>query len=131
MRSHPSLQSASSELPVQLRSASESPAWLVGAFHSHLHPVHLFARGDEEQVPVGTAKSHVGGPRLWNRNIRQPSSRLIKDGHAFACEVNVAFSIDRHSVRSQFTEERLIRQAPVRIYGVRICLPRADIRHVH
>src|SRR6266704_6483838 len=102
----------------------------VHPFDSHLQTIEPFARGNEERLPVLTAKADVGSPRLRHINLLDLLARRGEDGHPFAREINVALAINRHSVRAHFAEQLLLCDRAVRLNPVAICLSRADVSHV-
>ncbi len=81
---------------------------LVLAFEADADAVEAFAGGDEECFAVGAAEADVGGPGFRDVDLIDFPAGFVKDTHAAAGEVEVAFGVDGHAVRAELTEQLLV-----------------------
>src|ERR1051325_909758 len=72
--------------------------------------VDSLAGRDEEEMTVVSAEADVPSPGFWHGDLLDLLSGVVEDGHALAGQVDIAFAVDRHAVRSQLAEEPLVCQ---------------------
>ena len=102
----------------------------IHALDRHLHRIKPLARRNKKRLPVFAAEADVGGPGFGDVYVFDLLAGGIKDGDAFAGEIDVAVAVNGHAVGAEFAVEFLLGEQAVGLDGVTIGLAGANVGDV-
>jgi len=81
-------------------------------------------------MAILAAEADVSSPFFINRDVQYLFPGLVENRYAIAREIDVAFIVDRHTIRSHGTEELFIGQIAVFLDTIGVGFSSLDIRYV-
>src|SRR5690606_20757253 len=91
---------------------------LINSSHLHFKAIDRVRGGDKEGFPIPSPKTHIGSPRSVYRNVADFGSPAVKDGHAFAGQVDISLMVNGHAVGSHFHKKLPVAQVTAFVYVI-------------
>src|SRR5712664_1518927 len=98
----------------------------------HLHPqtVKTLARRDKKRPPILPSKTDIGRPRFLHLDLLDLLAGGIENRDPMPGEINISRIVNRHAVRSQFTEWLFLSKRAVCLDAVLVGFVPVYVRHI-